>query len=130
MIGNNLGTIYIFVPLLKIPIMKATAFILKSASKNDTNSVATIYFRLRDGKKDIKAASELTINPNHWSSEKQGYKDRVALVHEEKKLALNNEVQNIINLISQEYTPEADSEWQQMVQTKLSCPCRFRLDEP
>ena len=60
---------------------------------------------------DIKAASELTINPNHWSSEKQGYKDRVALVHEEKKLALNNEVQNIINLISQEYTPEADSEW-------------------
>lgn len=52
--------------------MKATAFIRKSASKNDTNSVATIYFRLRDGKKDIKAASELTINPNHWSSEKQG----------------------------------------------------------
>ena len=41
MIGNNLGTIYIFVPLLKIPIMKATAFIRKSASKNDTNSVAT-----------------------------------------------------------------------------------------
>ena len=39
MIGNNLGTIYIFVPLLKIPIMKATAFIRKSASKNDTNSV-------------------------------------------------------------------------------------------
>ena len=37
--------------------MKATAFIRKTASKNDTNSVATIYFRLRDGKKDIKAAS-------------------------------------------------------------------------
>ena len=48
--------------------MKATAFIRKSASKNDTNSVATIYFRLRDGKKDIKAASELTINPNHGSN--------------------------------------------------------------
>ena len=55
------------------------------SDKNDTNSLATIYFRLRDGKKDIKAASELTINPNHWSSEKQGYKDRVALVHEEKE---------------------------------------------
>ena len=26
--------------------MKATAFIRKTASKNDTNSVATIYFRL------------------------------------------------------------------------------------
>ena len=91
--------------------MKATAFIRKTASKNDTNSVATIYFRLRDGKKDIKAASELTINPNHWSSEKQGYKDRVALVSEEKKQALNNEVQNILNLINQNYTPESDSEW-------------------
>ena len=86
--------------------MKATAFIRKTASKNDTNSVATIYFRLRDGKKDIKAASELTISPNHWSSEKQGYKDRVALVSEEKKQALNNEVQNILNLINQNYTPE------------------------
>ena len=48
--------------------MKATAFIRKTASKNDTDSVATIYFRLRDGKKDIKAASELTISPNHWLS--------------------------------------------------------------
>ena len=58
--------------------MKVTAFIRKTAKKNDTDSMATIYFRLRDGKKDIKAASELVINPNHWSSEKQGYKDRVA----------------------------------------------------
>ena len=80
MIGNNLGTIYIFCTVTKNPDYEATAFIRKSASKNDTNSVATIYFRLRDGKKDIKAASELTINPNHWSSEKQGYKDRVAFV--------------------------------------------------
>ena len=109
--------------------MKATAFIRKSASKNDTNSVATIYFRLRDGKKDIKAASELTINPNHWSSEKQGYKDRVALVHEEKKLALNNEVQNIINLISQEYTPEADSEWLSTLIDKYHHPNRYKTEE-
>ena len=29
--------------------LRATAFIRKTASKNDTNSVATIYFRLRDG---------------------------------------------------------------------------------
>jgi hypothetical protein len=37
--------------------MKVSAFIRKSASKNDTDSIATIYFRLRDGSKDIKAAS-------------------------------------------------------------------------
>lgn len=109
--------------------MKATAFIRKTASKNDTDSVATIYFRLRDGKKDIKAASELTISPNHWSSEKQGYKDRVALVSEEKKLALNNEVQNILNLINQNYTPEADGEWLSTLIDKYHHPNRYKTKE-
>ena len=55
--------------------MKVTAFIRKTAKKNDTDSMATIYFRLRDGKKDIKAASELVINPNHWSMERPLYFD-------------------------------------------------------
>lgn len=109
--------------------MKATAFIRKTASKNDTNSVATIYFRLRDGKKDIKAASELTISPNHWSSEKQGYKDRVALVSEEKKQALNNEVQNILNLINQNYTPESGSEWLSTLIDKYHHPNRYKTKE-
>ena len=49
--------------------MKVTAFIRKTAKKNDVDTKATIYFRLRDGKKDIKAASELSICPNHWSAE-------------------------------------------------------------
>ncbi len=61
--------------------MKATAFIRKPASKNDTNSVATTYFRLRDGKKDIKATSELTINPNHRRGGKQGYKRQSSEYH-------------------------------------------------
>lgn len=51
--------------------MKVTAFIRKTAKKNDLETKATIYFRLRDGRKDIKAASELSISPNHWSPEKQ-----------------------------------------------------------
>lgn len=63
--------------------MKVTAFIRKMAKKKDLGIKATIYFCLRDEKKDIKAASELSINPNHWSPEKQGYKDRVALVPED-----------------------------------------------
>ena len=53
MIGNNLGTITIFVETKKIQIMKVTPFIRKTAKKNDTDSFATIYFRLRDGQKDI-----------------------------------------------------------------------------
>lgn len=109
--------------------MKTTAFIRKSAKKNDINSLATIYFRLRDGGKDIKAASELAINPNHWSSDKQGYKDRVALVSEEKKLTLNNEIQNILNLIAQNYTADADSEWLSSIIDKYHHPNRYKTEE-
>lgn len=109
--------------------MKVTAFIRKSAKKNDTNSLATIYFRLRDGQKDIKAASELTINPNHWSSEKQGYKDRVALVSEDKKIYLNNEVQNIINLITQGYDKDSDSEWLSEVIDRYHHPKKYKTEE-
>ncbi len=47
--------------------MKVTAFIRnKTAAKNNVTDQATIYFRIRDGLTDIKVASELTINPNHW----------------------------------------------------------------
>ena len=44
-----------------------------------------VYFQLRGGKKDIKAASELTINPNHWSVEKQRCKNHAALGSEDEK---------------------------------------------
>lgn len=71
--------------------MKVSALIRKTAKKNDNDSLATIYFRLRDnGGKDIKAASELMINPNHWNSEKFAYKDRVLTVSEEKRNELNS----------------------------------------
>lgn len=55
--------------------MKGSALIRKTTKKNDMDTLVPVYFRLRDSKKDIKAASELTINPNHWSVEKQGFKD-------------------------------------------------------
>lgn len=129
MIGNNLGIISIFATELKIKIMKVTAFIRKTAKKNDTDSMATIYFRLRDGKKDIKAASELVINPNHWSSEKQGYKDRVALVSEGNKLHLSQGIQDIVSTITEQYTIEADNEWLAMIIDKYHHPNRYRTEE-
>ncbi len=109
--------------------MKVTAFIRKTAKKNDVNSTATIYFRLRDGKKDIKAASELTINPNHWSAEKQGYKDRVALVQESDKITLNNHIRNIVALINDTYTPEANSDWLSETLERYHHPQRFKTEE-
>ena len=66
-------------------------------AKNNITDQARIYFRVRDiGGVDIKAASELSINPNHWSPERQGYKPRVALVSEEKKMGFDKDVGIIV----------------------------------
>ena len=44
--------------------MKVTAFIRKTASKNNVTDLARVYFRLRDkGGVDIKAASESLHQP-------------------------------------------------------------------
>ena len=117
-ISGYLGTIReqfanfaVFNPEIKLKIMKVTAFIRKTAKKNDVDTKATIYFRLRDGKKDIKAASELVISPNHWSAERQGYKDRVTLVPENEKMNLNHKVQALTRMIEKEYKEDAGSEW-------------------
>ena len=106
--------------------MKVSAFIRKTAAKNDTITKATIYFRVRGNGKDIKAASELTINPNHWSSEKQGYKNRVALVPDEDKLKLHTDIQNIISLITQGYTVDSDAEWLQESIDRYHHPERYK----
>lgn len=109
--------------------MKVSAFIRKSVAKNDTTTQATIYFRLRGDGKDIKAASELTINPNHWSPEKQGYKDRVALIADDEKIKLRNNIQNIIALITRNYTDEANAEWLQETIDRYHHPERYKTLE-
>ncbi len=92
--------------------MKVSAFIRKTAAKNNVTDQARVYFRVRDiGGVDIKAASELSINPNHWSSEKQGYKSRVALVSDEKRMAFDKDVQSITHLIADEYHRGVDGNW-------------------
>lgn len=109
--------------------MKVSAFLRKTAKKNDTDSQATIYFRLRDKNKDFKSASELTINPNHWSPEKQGYKDRVALISDDVKIKLRNDIQNIVTLITQNYTEDADAEWLSTTIDSYHHPDKYKTSE-
>lgn len=109
--------------------MKVSAFLRKTAKKNDTDSQATIYFRLRDKNKDFKSASELTINPNHWNPEKQGYKDRVALIGDDVKMKLRNDIQNIVSLIKQNYTEEADAEWLSEMIDSYHHPDKYKIQE-
>ena len=92
--------------------MKVTAFIRKTSAKNNVTDLARVYFRVRDiGGVDIKAASELSINPNHWSADKQGYKPRVALVSEEKRMNFDRDIQQITHLITKEYYRGVDGNW-------------------
>ena len=96
--------------------MKVTAFLrIKSVAKNNVTDLATIYFRVRDEGVDLKAASELSINPNHWSQERQGYKNRVALIRDEERYRLNDAVRELSSLIAREYYIGADSKWLQRV---------------
>ena len=69
------------------------------------------------------------INPNHWSPEKQGYKDRIALVSDEKKIRLNDEVQNIISLITINYNENADAEWLNEMLDRYHHPNNYKTAE-
>lgn len=130
MYGNNLGTnMYLCPETINELKMKVSAFLRKTAKKNDTDTQATIYFRLRDKNKDIKSASELTINPNHWSPEKQGYKDRVALVSDDEKIRLRDDIQNIISLITKNYTNESDAEWLSEIIDSYHHPDKYKTQE-
>lgn len=108
--------------------MKVTALIRKTVKRNDFESKATIYFRVRDGKKDMKAASELTISPNHWSNERQGYKDRVVLVSEDVKNELNRKVSELSQMIANEYTLDADNQWLDKLIERYHHPDRFKSE--
>ena len=92
--------------------MKVTAFISqKLVAKNNTTDKSTIFFRIRDGKLDIKVASELSINAKHWSDDRQGYKLRVNTVTDAVKRELDRKVREITDLINDKYHKGVDGKW-------------------
>jgi len=109
-------------------LIKVSAFIRKrNVSKSDFATLATIHFRVRGEGVDIKAASELSINPNYWSQERQGYKNRAALVSEETKLHLHNAINGIKEKIYAEYTDGVDGEWLQKLIFCYHHPDAFKM---
>jgi len=91
--------------------MKVTAFIRKTAAKNNITDQARVYFRVRDiGGVDIKASEANCPSTHHWSRT-AGYKPAVALVSEEKKMNFDKDVQQITHLITKEYHRGVDGSW-------------------
>lgn len=105
--------------------MNVTAFIRKTSAKDK----ATIYFRVRDEKCDIKCASELTINPNHWDAKRQSYKPRIALVKDSERQQLNDAVLDLKRLISKEYYIGATAEWLKRVIFVFHHPNAYKLKD-
>lgn len=97
--------------------MRVSAFLRSKTAKNNITEKATVFFRVRDDKNhiDIKAASELRINPNHWSNERQGYKPRITQVDTEVRLQFDKAIMEITALISKGFHIGADSKWLQKV---------------
>ena len=82
-ISGYLGTIReqfanfaVFNPEIKLKIMKVTAFIRKTAKKNDVDTKATIYFVCVMERKTSRQQASL-LSATLVSAERQGYKDRV-----------------------------------------------------
>lgn len=87
--------------------MNVTAYIRKSKDKDK----ATVYMRLRDRETDMKAATELTINPAYWDVKRQACKNRVMLITEQERQRFNNAVIDLKRLIDKEYYVGANHEW-------------------
>ena len=110
--------------------MRVTAFLRnKDAAKNNISARSNVYFRVRDVGLDIKCVSELSINPNHWDSKRQGYKMRVALVDDAVRARFDIQVNELKNLISQEYFIGANSDWLQKVIFAYHHPNAYKLSD-
>jgi len=131
--GTNLGTLRTFGYTLRdfsVPkhvfqhkksIMKATAF-LRKVKLTDGTQNGVIYFRVRDGKKDFRLASSLTINPEYWDSELPGYREDTPfnMVSPIARYEFNQTVQNILLVMQQEYDETADQAWLNEILSRFS----------
>ena len=102
------GKFSIFVTEIKIGIMKASFIIKKTAKRYDTESTATVYVRLRDGRKiDMVAPTRINVNPNLWDS-KGGIKSKI-VCDDQYRLTINEELRKLQTYIEWGYSQEREN---------------------
>ena len=75
--------------------MKVTFIIKKAAKRYDTESMATIYVRFRNGRQlDSVAPTQLAINPNLWDDKDECVKTK-AVCNEEMRTHINEEIRQL-----------------------------------
>ena len=95
--------------------MKITLIIKKSVKRYDTESKATIYARLRDGRQvDMVAPTRLTINPNLWDDKAEQVKSKI-VCDDEMRSFYNDEARKLKSYLEKAYqsrqTAEPQKEW-------------------
>ena len=82
--------------------MKVSVTLRKSRSKKE--NIGILYFRVRDDKADLRAASSITINPEYWDASVPGYAANTPkkVVPIERQQQTNELIQKILNMIKTE----------------------------
>ena len=91
--------------------MKVSVTLRKSRSKKE--NIGILYFRVRDNKADLRAASSITINPEYWDESVPGYAANTPkmVVPIERQQQTNELIQKILNMIKTKYKKGMDAKW-------------------
>ncbi|WP_165044010.1 site-specific integrase [Dysgonomonas sp. ZJ709] len=113
--------------------MKVTFIIKKTVKRYDTDSKATIYLRLRDGRRlDSIAPTELTINPNLWDDKAEQVKSKV-VCSDELRNEINGGVRLLKTYIEKEYqtisNDEISKDWLKTALDKYHNPNKYKTKE-
>ena len=89
--------------------MKVTFIIKKAAKRYDTESMATIYVRFRNGRQlDSVAPTQLAINPNLWDDKDECVKTK-AVCNEEMRTLINEEIRQLKTYFEKVYQQEKEA---------------------
>lgn len=112
--------------------MKVSLIIKKSVKRYDTDSQATIYARLRDGRTvDMVAPTNLTINPNLWDDKAEQIKSKV-VCDDNLRTSINDEVRNLKSYLEKAYQSkeeEITKDWLKITLDKYYNPKKYYTEE-
>ncbi len=111
--------------------MKVSLIVKKSVKRYDTDSKATIYARLRDGRSvDMVAPTNLAINPNLWDDKAEQVKSKV-VCDDAVRSYYNDEVRKIKSYLEKAYQSneeELTKEWLKVALDKYYNPKKYYIE--
>ena len=112
--------------------MKITLIIKKSVKRYDTESKATIYARLRDGRQvDMVAPTRLTINPNLWDDKAEQVKSKI-VCDDEMRSYYNDEARKLKSYLEKAYqsrqVAEPQKEWLKEALEQYYNPQKYNVE--